>query len=355
MADVPKVSIMVINYNGLKWLDKCLSSIVKTNYPNFDVYLLDNCSIDNSVDYVKANYPWVKVIRYKMNLGFGAACNRAIGMVDAEYIFLLNNDTEILDSNWIENSIKVAIKDETIAAIACKMVSMKDHSKLDSVGGMGIPFWRGFVDIGLGELDQGQYDHRDFEPFSICGGATLLKRDIVMALGGFDEKFFMYFEDADFSWRLKLMKYKIKYAPDVRIAHYRSGTSGIMTFKAWRLFLCHRNLLRAILKNCSTSLYWALKNYLLFSLIIIAGFGILEPEKSIAIIKAIIWNLFQFKDTYAQRLRIQTCRIQNEEEILKSMYLRIKRYQPVKLAKLRDIINILFEHSQSQKFSDHCQ
>ena len=92
-----------------------------------------------------------------MNLGFPEAYNRAISQVASEYVVLLNNDTQVLNEAWLEHLVSVAERDNAVAAVACKMVSMRDHRVLDSVGGMGIPFWRGFVDIGKDEADEGQY------------------------------------------------------------------------------------------------------------------------------------------------------------------------------------------------------
>ena len=346
MTMLPKLSVMILNYNGLRWLPTCLSSVARTDYADLDVYLVDNGSADGSVDYVQKNFPWVKVIPNKKNLGFAEAYDRAIENVDADLIVLLNNDTEVLNPNWIRHLIEVALSDPKIAGVACKMVSMENHSVLDSVGGMGIPFWRGFVDIGREEYDWGQYDHESFEPFAFCGGAALIKRNIFMKLGGFDEKFFLYTEDVDLSWRLRLFGYRVAFTPKAKVAHYFSGSSKSKAIDAQKLYYCHRNLLRSILKNCGPSLGRALRSYLLFSLIIVAGFSILETEKAMAVVKAILWNLANFRDTYIRRLKIQVNRKRDEIEILNKMYPRLKRYQPAERIKLRRILNVLFEYNQ---------
>lgn len=340
---------MIINFNGLKWLHRCLSSVFKTDYPNFNVYLIDNGSIDGSVDYVKSNFPRAEIIRFVENLGFAEAYNRAIEKIEANYVVLLNNDTEILNPKWIQNLVNVAIKDSNIAAVACKMLSMNDPSCLDSVGGMGIPFWRGFIDIGRREFDKGQYDRTDFEPFSFCGGAVLMRRDIFVRLSGFDSKFFMYFEDADFSWRLRIFGYQISFAPEAKVVHYFSGSAPNRALDAKKLYLCHKNLLRTVLKNCGSSLPWALRNYLFFSLIVSLGFSILDPLKAVAIGKAILWNLVHFKDTYTWRLKIQKNKKEDEMAILRKMYPKIRRYEPSMYPNLRQILNILFEYNQQHK------
>jgi len=316
----PKVALVVLNYNGLKWLPNCLSSVAETDYPNLDVYLVDNGSTDGSVDYVQRHFPSVRIICHARNLGFAEGYDRALEKVEADHVLFLNSDTQVLNPDWVKRLVDVTEADSRIAAVACKMVSMQDHSRLDSVGGMGIPFWRGFVDIGKEEHDRGQYDYGGFEAFAFCGGAALVKLDVFKKTGGFDEKFFMYNEDVDFSWRIRLLGYRVGFAPDAKAAHYFSGTAGSKTVDARKLYYSHRNLLRAILKNCGSSLSWALRNYFLFSLIIATGFGIFEPKKTIAIMKATIWNLFNFKDSYTQRLKIQARRVEDEAEILDKMY-----------------------------------
>jgi len=288
----------------------------------------------------------VKIIVHSTNLGFAAGYDRALERIKADYVVLLNNDTEVLSPDWVKSLVKVAAADPKMAAVGCKMVSMGQPDRLDSVGGMGIPFWRGFVDIGREERDEGQYD-TEFEPFSFCGGAALLRKAIFEKAGGFDEKFFIYSEDMDLSWRLRLLGYRIGFAPDARVAHFFSGSTGIKSVDARKLYYCHRNLLRAILKNCGSSLTWALRNYFLFSLIAAAGFSVLEPGKALAITRAIVWNLFNFRNTYSRGLTIQMTRKSGETEVVVGMYPRIERYQPSEHPALRRILNILFEYSQS--------
>jgi hypothetical protein len=341
-----RVAIVVLNRNGLKWLPKCLPSVARTESANLDAYVVDNASTDESVRYVHEHFPHVKIISHSTNLGYAEGYNRALKRIKADYVVLLNNDTEVLSPDWIQSLLKVTAADAKIAAVGCKMVSMGQPDRLDSVGGMGIPFWRGFVDIGREERDEGQYD-TEFEPFSFCGGAALIKRAVFDQAGGFDEKFFMYSEDVDLSWRFRLSGYHVAFAPEAKVAHFFSGSTGAKSVDARKLYLCHRNLLRAILKNCGSSLGWALRNYFLFSLIDAVGFSILEPKKAIAIAKAIFWNLLNLRDTYSRRSAIRTNRKANEKVVLTSMYPKVRRYQPAEHTTLRRILDTFFEHSQS--------
>lgn len=347
MSPHPLVAIVILNYNGLVWLRECLSSVFTTDYPNYEVYLVDNGSTDGSVAYVERNFPKVGIIENGTNLGFAQAYNDAIKEIQADYILLLNNDTKVLAPEWLHELVGTAQRDANIVAVACKMVSMGNHSILDSVGGMGIPFWRGFVDIGRNVNDSMRFDGPTFAPFAFCGGAALVDRVAFIKAGGFDSKYFLYLEDVDLSWRLRLLGYSVSFAPKARVAHYFSGSAGSQAITSKKLYYSHRNLLRTILKNTDrATLPWAVSNYLLFSLLAVLGFGLFEPEKALAMMRAMIWNLCNLPGTYAWRRRIQGSRKVDDAIILQSMYPPIERYQPQDHAELRRVLNILFEYSQ---------
>jgi GT2 family glycosyltransferase len=97
----PRVAVIILNYNGLRWLRTCLTSVLKSTYPNYDVYFVDNGSTDDSVGFVCRTFPSVQVTSYETNLGFAGAYNRAISQADCEYVVLLNNDTQVLDKRWL--------------------------------------------------------------------------------------------------------------------------------------------------------------------------------------------------------------------------------------------------------------
>jgi GT2 family glycosyltransferase len=317
---VPKVSILVINYNGKKWLPQCLRSISTISYPNFDTYLIDNSSTDGSIEYVQENFPLIRIIKFDTNFGFAKGYNHAINQIKTDYILLLNNDTKILKSDFLDIMVNQAQKDFDIAAIVCKMVFMSDPSIINSVGGIGIPYWRGFEDVGFREKDIGQHDIPPIEPFSFCGGATLIRSKAFMETQGFDETFFAFFEDTDLSWRFRLKKLKIKYVPDAKIAHQYSGTYSEGPEKT---YLCKRNLFRSILKNCgSPTIYWAIRNFFLFTILASLSYLRVEhaPLMAWALFKSILWNLWHLPGTYNKRQIIQSERKTTDKEILSRMY-----------------------------------
>ena len=350
MSSHPPVAIVILNHNGLVWLRECLSSVFTTDYPNYEVYFVDNGSTDGSVAYVERNFPRARIIENGRNLGFAQAYNGAIKKIQAEYVLVLNNDTKVLAPEWHHEIVGTAQRDANIVAVACKMVSMEDGSVLDSVGGMGIPYWRGFVDIGRDMVDSSQFDDSGFQPFAFCGGAALLDRNAFIRVGGFDPKFHIYVEDTDLSWRFRLLGYAISYSPKAKVAHYFFGSAEGRDVGPAKLYYCHRNLLRTILKNCGKeTLPWAVSTYFLFSLFAIFGFAVFEPEKTSMILRAIIWNLLNLRDTYGERCRIQGTRKIGDAEILWRMYPPIQRKQPTEHPRLLRMINIIFEISQRKK------
>jgi GT2 family glycosyltransferase len=314
----PRVGIVILTHNGLRWIPKCLTSVAKTHYPNFETFVVDNGSKDGSAEYVEKHFPSVKLIRFPVNLGFARAYNESIRLVETEYVALLNQDTEVLARNWLQDLVKCIHGNPDVAAATCKMVSMQDHCILDSVGGVGVRYWIGFEDIGKYQLDNGQF-RDDLEPFSFCGGASIVRRDLFLRLGGFDEKYFLYYEDVDLSWRFRLKGYHIRYVPRAVVGHYSPPVLGVNA-EAKKFYHCHRNLLRMILKNCGPSLWWAIRNYLVYSFMLMISLVFQARQRWLSVIKALAWNLINLTDTCRSRLSVQASRLVGEEEILDLMY-----------------------------------
>jgi hypothetical protein len=319
---------------------------MRSTYPNFTVYVIDNGSTDGSQNFVMTRYPTVRSLAFQTNLGYAEAYNQTVANVKSEYVLFLNNDTSILTRNWIQLLVGLLEMNSHVAAVGCKLVTMKDHRILDSVGVMGIKYWRGFVDIGKYERDRGQYDSPPIEPFASCGAAMLVRKSAFDMVQGFDSKFFAYAEDVDLCWRLRLMGFRVAYEPAAKVAHYYSGSRKTSELDPQKLYLSHRNLMRTILKNCgSSNLAWALRNYLLYTILLGLGFAIIEPRKTAVLIKSIFWNLNNLRNTFASRLKIQGARTVDDRSILEEMFPKLKRYQPQEHAVLRRVLDTLFAHN----------
>jgi len=336
----PKVAVLVLNYNGVNWLKRCLPSLFRTEYENLEVWVIDNGSSDDSVDFVRATHPNAEILMFEENLGFAEAYNRAINSVQADYVVLLNNDVTVPEADWIERLLETIETDRRIGGVQCKLVSMNDPTHLDSVGGTGVRYWLGFTEIGKLQVDTGRYDDPPVTPFYLCAAAALIRRQAFLDVGGFDNAFFAYIEDVDFSWRLRLAGYLIAYQPAARIAHFWQGSTNQSV--TWRTYMQRRNLLRTILKNCgSTTILWALRNYILHSIILAVAYTAREPRRAFAILRAWTWNITHLRDTYRQRIKIQSGRRIAEESILRSMYPPIP-YRPLSKERLHHILSLVF-------------
>ena len=308
------VSILVLNFNGKKWLNECLTSLEKTRYPNFKVFLIDNGSKDGSVEYSKKKFRWVKIIKNDHNLGFSKGYNRAIRQIKEEYVLLLNNDTVVGSSDWLLNLMNIICVSPKIAAVGAKLRFMDSNAIIDSAGGK-IHRWTGPEGIGSREIDRGQYDSAT-DSFYVSGAAMLVRRAAFLDVEGFDEKMFAYSEDTDLCWRLRLKGYDIKYCPESIVYHYFSGSW--KGYGATKIYLSYRNFFRSMVKNYSTSSllrtlpFHQLSNFIFgLGAILLLRNGVFIRQQ----FKAIMWNIFNLKNSIKERLKIQALRTINDKQI----------------------------------------
>jgi len=253
MTSTPKVAIVILNWNGLKYLREFLPSVMASTWPNLDVVVGDNGSSDGSVSFLKENFPTVKIIQNDKNYGFTGGYNRVLERVEADYFILLNSDVEV-PAGWIEPVIHLMESDTLIAAAAPKIkaFAQKDHFEhAGAAGGFidkyGYPFCRGrmFYEI---EADKGQYEQSG-EVFWATGASMFVKKQYWVEAGGFDERFFAHMEEIDLCWRLKNMGYKVMYCAQSEIYHVGGGT--LNTENPFKTFLNFRNNLLLLRNNLS--------------------------------------------------------------------------------------------------------
>lgn len=242
----PLVSVIILNHNGKDHLEACFTSIINQNYPDTEIIMVDNGSSDGSVELVKEKFPQVKVVQLKSNQGFADGNNRGIRQAEGNYLFILNNDTE-LDKNCILEMVKVAESKPDAAAIAPKMKMFYLRNFLNSMGNTVEPAGWG-SDNFIGYLDWGQFDHYN-EVFSACFGAVLLPKKVVDQVGLLDKQYSFYYEDTDWCYRARLQGFKIYTAPQSVVYHKFSATMGAMPPRKLRLVV--RNRLRYTWKNLS--------------------------------------------------------------------------------------------------------
>ena len=238
-------SIVIPNWNGQKFLDKCLRSLQKQTLKDFEIIVVDNSSSDDSVPFIKKNYPGARILELPKNLGFAAAANRGIKEAGGDLIALLNNDTEA-DKNWLEQIKQAADENPEAGFFASKMLDFKNHSIIDSCG-VGITWAGRSFNIGLGEKDSAKYEKNAYV-FGACGGAAIYRKELLNQIGLFDEDYFMYMEDVDLSFRAQIAGFKCLYVADAKVYHLGSGSSGgALSPFAFRLYTRNRWLF--IFKN----------------------------------------------------------------------------------------------------------
>jgi len=250
------ISIVIPNYNGLSHLELCYDSLRNQSYKEFKIILVDNNSADDSVKYTEKNYPEVIILKLNANTGFSFAVNKGIKSSlenpECKFVLLLNNDTEC-DKYFLEELLN-GFKDEQTGSVACKMLNFYNRNIIDDAGDFikkkGSPYARGFE-----ETDTGQYDNTEFI-FGACAGAAIYRREVFDKIGYFDNDFFAYYEDVDFSFRLQLSGYKCFYNPKAVCYHKRGATTSSKS--GFQTMLCEKNLIALRIKNYpfSTLIKW---------------------------------------------------------------------------------------------------
>ncbi len=241
-----QVSVIVLNWNGLHYLRDCLPSLMAQTYSKFEIILADNGSTDGSVEWVKANYPQVRLICNDTNVGFCVANNRAIRASGSPYVVLLNNDTRV-ESGWLAALVEAAESDSTVGMCASKML-FADHPDMINSTGISLDPVGIAWDRGGGERDDPQ-EQGPIEIFGPCGGAALYRRAMLEQIGLFDEDLVAYLEDLDLAWRARLAGWRCLYAPSARVYHVHSGTW--VKNSPWKSRLLGRNKVWTIAKNYS--------------------------------------------------------------------------------------------------------
>ena len=242
-GEILKVTVIIPNHNGRQFLKECFESLKRQNIP-FRAIVIDNASEDGSADHIRENYPEFTLIENKKNLGFAAAVNQGIRASETDYVFLLNNDTQ-LEANCISNLVKCIEGDENIFAVSSKMIQYENRNVMDDAGdAYTILGWTN--KIGNGRSPNNYSERR--EVFSACAGAALYRRIIFKEIGYFDENFFAYLEDIDISYRARLHGHISIYCPEAVVYHHGSGTSG-SKHNAFKVKISARNSVYLPYKN----------------------------------------------------------------------------------------------------------
>ena len=243
-------AVAILNYNGKNWLEKFLPSVIQ--YSKIaDIYVIDNQSTDDSIEFLKAQYPQINIVINSQNYGFAKGYNEGLKSIDADIYCLLNSDVEVTE-NWIEAVLEVFETNQNIAAVQPKILSyhQKDNFEFAGAAGglidnLGYPYCRGRVFDEI-EKDNGQYDDIS-EIFWASGCALFIRSEVYWNHGGFDDRYFAHQEEIDLCWRIINSGQKIYYTYKSKVYHVGGGT--LNKNSAQKTYLNIRNNLSTLLIN----------------------------------------------------------------------------------------------------------
>ena len=305
MKPLPKCAIVILNWNGQKFLEQFLPFVMLSTYANTEVIVADNFSTDDSIAFIEKKYPSIRIVRLTQNWGFAKGYNDALKQVKADYLVLLNSDVEV-GPGWLEPMVALLENDISIAACQPKIRSWHDKKMFEYAGAAGgwidkygYPFCKGRV-FEICEEDLGQYDNA--EPvFWASGAALFIRASAFYEMNGFDEYFFAHQEEIDLCWRLQLAGYKIYSCPSSIVYHVGGGT--LQRGNTQKTYLNFRNNLVMLAKNLpATKKIWILPARILLDAIT-AWKGLLTGDSGyfMAILKAhfsfVNWLFFHQKDS----------------------------------------------------------
>lgn len=304
-------SVIIPNWNGSKLLEDCLKSLRKQTFKDFEVILVDNGSIDNSLEYVKNNFPEVRIVILKKNFGFAKAINVGVKVSRAKYVVFLNNDTSV-DKNWLKSLIACVDSHPEVISVNSKLLNFYDNKIIDGVGILINEVGQA-RSIGWQEKDKGQYDKEEYI-FGATGGASLFRRKDFIKVGLFDEKYFMYSEEVDFSFRAQFLGYRSIFCPKAIVYHKHKATS--KKLPAFIEYWQFRNMTQTIIKDFPSGILF--KNWRFLKIILVHFNTIFYQLKNgfwWPPFLADLWILFHFPQLLRERKRIQSTRKVSDDYI----------------------------------------
>lgn len=304
---MPKVSVIVLNWNGKKFLKNCLDSLQKVAYSSLEIIVVDNNSKDGSQEFVRKNYQNVVLIGNKENYGFAKGNNIGFEASTGDYILILNNDT-IVTSNFLDFLIKDFENDPKIACLQPQIRLSKNKELLDGVGAFltftGFLYHFGYLKNRM----QVKYNKR-IKIFSAKGACIFLRRKAIEKVGLFDEDFFIFFEETDLCFRLWLAGYSVVYEPKSVIYHLGGGdTASSNSYQhEKRVYLSFRNMICCYIKNFGTRNLLTIMPFFIFTHTVLIFYYLLMMKIYMikVILKAYYWNVVHIRTTLRKRKIVQ--------------------------------------------------
>jgi GT2 family glycosyltransferase len=319
------VSVVIVNYNGFDHLKKCVASLLRSEYPLYEIIIVDNGSIDGSISKIRKEFEEHKdrivILDLMNNLGFAIGnrigANKALG----KYILFLNNDTKVESSTLCELA-SVMDRDPSIGVAQAKILRMDKPDTFDCAGAIMNVFGVSSP-LGANEKDIGQYDQVDEISYA-KGAAMMVRKEIWNRLDGFDPLFFVYCEESDFCWRVWLSGYRVVFAPSATVYHVGSATTKklrpLYSERArYFMFQYYRNQIVTVAKNLSLKNLFKYTPGLVGLNLIQIGLLISRNEPLFLLdnLHGYAWCLLFFKKVWVKRLAVQGRRVVNDGNLFK--------------------------------------
>ncbi len=304
ISNLPLVSIIILNYNCKTFLFRCLSSVFKSDYPNFEVILVDNNSKDDSISYVRKRFESekrLKIVELSENHGFSIGNNMGSKYAKGKYLVFLNPDTET-NPNWLHELVSAMNLDPNIGVAQPKILLM-DSNRFDTAGCFINRFGLSWSS-GAGEEDNGQYDKVKKISYA-KGAAFIISADLWEKLGGFDGLFFTYFEETDLCWRVWKVGYKVLYIPTAIVHHVGQGSLKKISYRL--KFHEAKGRIALLIKHYTVLDIFRYVPFLLGLSLFNVAYHIAKrnPFGAIAIIRGSFWCLFNLRAIWISRLKLE--------------------------------------------------
>ncbi|MFY9410023.1 MAG: glycosyltransferase family 2 protein [Methanosarcina flavescens] len=316
------VSVVILSYNSKEYLKECIPSLISQTYQDFEIIVVDNASTDGSEEFIKANYPGIKIVQTGKNLGYAAGNNAGFEVAEGEYIVVVNPDT-VADPEWLAKLIEPLENDPTITATTSKVLIYYQKDKINTCANTahytGLTFCRG-LNKSASELDSCQ-------PVGAVSGCSFaIRSDMLKNINGFDSDFFLYQEDADLSWRIRFAGGKIMYVPESVIYHKYK-----LSIAPWKEFYLERNRYLILLKNFSLKTLLLLLPVLIVTEIVTMGHAVLNGPKYVkSKLLAYFWILQNIKIILTKRRETLSKKIITDSEFFRFLDWKIPFEQVIK-------------------------
>lgn len=313
----PKVSIVVVNAKGTRQLRKCLNYLARTNYPDYEITVVD-CLTDSLARWVNEFFPSIKVIHYDYDIGPSHSHNveRKVGDAESKYLAFIDNDAYVTE-DWLTELVEVMESSEKIGVAQAKILTTKGDGLLDHTGIAIDALGTWHTTRGL----KGSKFRNVFEIFAASSAGCIVRRKVFDEVGGFDPDYFIYDDDTDFSFRVRLLGYEIVFVPSSIIFHEGGLTRALAPKK---LYHSVKNRMYTMLKNFELkNLWWRFSLYL--TLTFLAGIGFASMRKvdeAIEIFRSITHTFTNLKRVWTKRMFVQLNRHIKDSELFHSGFLR---------------------------------